>query len=143
MEPPQRAQSTGHGKPVVLPFKEEEEPQPQRGRTLTRNTDPAVVRRAVALLSHKQRRMQQEGQMRVHLGKFARSVQAQRSAARATTAPPPKRTYDDIEKEIEGAGDGATGPRKAVRFPEDTFFARHRVNTPDERRLMHQGRAVV
>ena len=134
-----RSRSLARHEPV-LPIKEE--PQQQRGRSLTRKADTAVAQRAVTLLMQKQRQAQQEGQIRTQLGKFARGYQAQLHARAATAPPPPKaRTYDQIEKEIEETGEPSL--RKQIRFPEGAFFARQRVNTPGERRLMHQGRAVV
>ena len=66
-----------------------------------------------------------------------------KAAARAATAPPPPKTrsYDDIEREIE-EDPLAGGGRKKVAFPEGDFVTRQRVNTPGERRLRYQGRAV-
>ena len=140
IEAPTRARSEDHS--ITLPI--QEEVPTARGRSVTRKADTAVAKRAIALLAQKQQQIQNEGQMRVHLGRFARNFQAMhKAAARAATAPPPPKTrsYDDIEREIE-EDPFAGGVRKKVAFPEGAFVTRQRVNTPGERRLRYQGQAV-
>ena len=128
-----RARSEDHS--ITLPI--QEEAPTARGRFVTRKSDTAIAKRAIALLPQKQQQIQNEGQMRVHLGRFVRNFQAMhKAAARAATAPsqPKTRSYDDIEKEIE-EDPLAGGVRKKVALPEGAFVTGRRVNTSGKRRL--------
>jgi len=148
-EPPSRAKSIEPSPDIILPIQEEE--STTRGRSVTRKADTAIARRAIALLAQKQRQIQNEGQARAHLGRFAKNVQAAHRAqqakqtARSATAPPPPkaRSYDEIEKAIEEVADPlAGGVRKKIAFPDSAFLHRQRVDSAGERRLRYQGRAI-
>ena len=124
----------------MLPIKEE---GARRGRSVTRKADTHIAKRAIALLAKKQQIVQAEGQMRVHLGRFAKKFQAaQKVPPAAVSVPPPlTRDYDAIEKEIE-EDPLAGGVRKKIAFPETAFLHRQRVDSAGERRLRYQGRAI-
>jgi len=67
-EPPRAKSQDAMPQPqVILPIQEDE---PTRGRSLTRKADTAMAKRAIALLAQKQQQVQNEGQMRVHLGRL-------------------------------------------------------------------------
>ena len=134
------AKSEDAGPSILLPIKEE---GARRGRSVTRKADTHIAKRAIALLAKKQQLVQAEGQMRVHLGRFAKKLQAaQRAPHVAASVPPPKvRDYDDIEREIE-EDPLAGGVRKKIAFPESAFLHRQRVDSAGERRLRFQGRAI-
>ena len=124
------------GPSILLPIKE------RRGRSVTRKADTHIAKRAIALLAKKQQIAQEEGQLRVHLGRFARKFQAAQRAPQAASVPAPKvRDYDAIEREID-EDPLAGGVRKKVIFPETAFLHRQRVDSAGERRLRYQGRAI-
>ena len=87
-------------RPSILPIQEE---GPRRGRSLTRKGDTHLARKAIALLAKKQQIVQAEGQMRVHLGRFAKKLQAAQRAPRVAASVPPNkiRDYDAIERAVE------------------------------------------
>ena len=124
------------GPSILLPIKE------RRGRSVTRKADTHIAKRAIALLAKKQQIAQEEGQLRVHLGRFARKFQAAQRAPQAASVPAPKvRDYDAIEREID-EDPLAGGVRKKITFPETAFLHRQRVDSAGERRLRYQGRAI-
>jgi len=134
------AKSEEAGPSILLPIQEE---GPRRGRSVTRKADTHLARKAIALLAKKQQIIQAEGQLRVHLGRFAKKIQAaQREPRVAASVPPPKvRDYDSIEKEI-GEDPLAGGVRKKIDFPDSAFLHRQRVDSAGERRLRYHGRAI-
>ncbi len=95
------------------------------------------------VLDFPEEQIQNEGQMRLHLGRFTRNFQAQRAKTTAPPAAPKARSYDDIEKEVEEAMDPlADGIRKKTTFPEGAFLHRQRVDSAGERRFRYQGHAI-
>ena len=88
--------------------------------------------------------MQADGQLRVHLGRFAKKIQAAQRAPRVAASVPPNkvRDYDAIEREIE-EDPLAGGVRKKIAFPESAFLHRQRVDSAGERRLRYHGRAIL
>jgi len=87
--------------------------------------------------------VQAEGQLRVHLGRFAKKMQAaQREPRVAASVPLNKiRDYNEIERAIsEDPLSG--GIRKKIEFPDSAFLHRQRVDSAGERRLFYQGRAI-
>ncbi len=95
----------------------------------------------MALLRHKQKMVQAEGQQKVHLGRFAKKMQATQRVT--TSAPPSKiRDYDDIERAVQ-EDPLAGGLRKQIVFPESAFFHRQRVDSAGAFALRHRGRPVV
>ena len=136
------AKSEEEGSPsILLPIREE---GARRGRSVTRKADTQIAKKAVALLAKKQQIVQAEGQLRVHLGRFAKKLQvAQRAPQVAASVPPHKvRDYDAIEREIE-EDPLAGGVRKKIAFPESAFLQRQRVDSAGERRLRYHGRAIL
>ena len=123
------------GPSILLPIKE------RRGRSVTRKADTHIAKRAIALLAKKQQLVQEEGQIRIQLGRFAKKFQATQKAPRVAASLPPPRDYDAIEKEID-EDPLAGGVRKKITFPETAFLHRQRVDSAGERRLRYQGRAI-
>jgi hypothetical protein len=143
IEFPSRARSVERGGGITLPIQEES----TRGRSVTRKADTPIAKRAAALLAQKQREIQNVGQSRVHLGRFAKNFRASQKVSletvRATTIPPKPRDYDAIEKEMEADMDPlAGGVRKKVAFPAGAFFQRQRVDSAGQRRLRYEGVVV-
>ena len=106
------------GPSILLPIKE------RRGRSVTRKADTHIAKRAIALLAKKRELAQEEGQIRIQLGRFAKKFQATQKAPQAASVPPPKvRDYDAIEKEIE-EDPLAGGFRKRITFPESDSLSK-------------------
>jgi len=95
----------------------------------------------MALLRHKQKMVQAEGQQKVHLGRFAKKLQA---TQRVTASVPPSkiRDYDDIERAVQEDPLGG-GLRKKIVWPENAFFHRQRVDSTGAFSLRHRGRPIV
>ncbi len=134
------AKSEEAGPSIILPIQEE---GARRGRSVVRKADTHLARKAIALLSKKHQMVQAEGQLRVHLGRFAKKMQAaQREPRVAASVPPNKiRDYNEIERAIS-EDPLAGGVRKKIDFPDSAFLHRQRVDSAGERRLRYHGRAI-
>ncbi len=102
-----------------------------------------LARKAIALLSKKHEMIQAEGQLRVHLGRFAKRVQAAQREPRVAASVQPNKTrdYNEIERAVSADPLGG-GVRKQIEFPETAFLHRQRVDSAGERRLRYHGRAI-
>ncbi len=125
---------------IILPIREE---GARRGRSVVRKADTQLARKAIALLSKKQEMIQAEGQLRVHLGRFAKRFQAAQREPRVAASVQPNKTrdYDEIERAVS-ADPLAGGVRKKIEFPESAFLHRQRIDSAGERRLRYQGRSI-
>ena len=123
---------------TILPIHEE---GARRGRSPIRKAHTHLGSKAMALLRKKQQLVQAEGQQKIHLGRFAKKIQA---AQRVTASVPPSkiRDYDDIERAVQEDPSGG-GLRKKIVFPESAFFHRQRVDSTGAFSLRHRGRPIV
>ena len=140
-----RSRSRGGPEPI-LPIAEEDEGP--RGRTMTRKPEGPMADKAKALLK-KQEQGINMGELRIHLGRFAKNFaqvqQKARNAEKAASVPPPKhKTYDDIEKEIEEVVPDPidTRLRKKPQFPAGAFLKRERLDSEGRKSLRYQGMPI-
>ena len=116
---------------------------------MARKLEGPMADRAKALLK-KQEHGVTMGESKIHLGRFSKNFaqvkQKARNAEQAASVPPPpkRKTYDEIEKEVEEVVPDPTDTRlrKKAQFPAGAFLKRERLDSEGRKSLRYQGMPI-